>query len=199
MNSPSPQRHPVAPQLSEPDHLWPRARLPPSQPGTPSPLCHGFASVESILPRIGITKQAVKKLEAIQMVREQRENGKQVIAYHARPFVLCGLPLRKPPADQILYTRRNGIFLLEITAHPRFGLPYGQDRLIPIWLATLALQQRNRIVHFEGPSQLLDYFRLRKDGSQYRRMKTAFQRVFAATIFFGSEGHLKKDPVVDWN
>ncbi len=133
------------------------------------------------------------------MVREQRENGKQVIAYHARPFVLCGLPLRKPPADQILYTRRNGIFLLEITAHPRFGLPYGQDRLIPIWLATLALQQRNRIVHFEGPSQLLDYFRLRKDGSQYRRMKTAFQRVFAATIFFGSEGHLKKDPVVDWN
>ena len=57
------------------------------------------------------------------MVREQRENGKQVIAYHARPFVLCGLPLRKPPADQILYTRRNGIFLLEITAHPRFGLP----------------------------------------------------------------------------
>ena len=111
MNSPSPQRLPVAPQLSEPDHLWPRARLPPSQPGTPSPLCHGFASVESILPRIGITKQAVKKLEAIQMVREQRENGKQVIAYHARPFVLCGIPLAPPARRPIAFiARRNGKF-----------------------------------------------------------------------------------------
>jgi hypothetical protein len=61
------------------------------------------------------------------------------------------------------------------------------------------LQQKNRMVHFENPAQLLDYFRLRKDGSQYRRMKTAFQRVFAATIFFGSEEHLKKHPVVDWS
>jgi Plasmid encoded RepA protein len=76
---------------------------------------------------------------------------------------------------------------------------YGQDRLIPIWLATLALQQKNRMVQFENPAQLLDYFRLRKDGSQYRRIKTAFQRVFAATIFFGSEEHLKKTPLVDWS
>ncbi len=61
------------------------------------------------------------------------------------------------------------------------------------------MQQKNRMVHFENPAQLLDYFRLRKDGSQYRRMKTAFQRVFAATIFFGSEEHLKRNPVVDWS
>ncbi len=46
--------------------------------------------------------------------------------------------LRKPRPNQFIYTRRNGSFLLEITAYPRFGLPYGQDRLIPIWLATLA-------------------------------------------------------------
>ena len=133
------------------------------------------------------------------MVREQRESCKQALAFHARPFVLCGLPLRKPPTNQILYTRRNGTFLLEVTAHPRFGPPYGQDRLIPIWLATLALQQKTRMVQFETPAQLLDYFRLRKDGSQYRRMKSAFQRVFAATIFFGTEEHLNKNPVVDWS
>jgi len=133
------------------------------------------------------------------MAREQQVSRKQTIAYHARPFVLCGLPSRKPAADQVIYSRRNGNFLLEITAHPRFGLPYGQHRLIPIWLAALALRKRNRIVRFESPAQLLDYFRLRKDGSQYRRIKTAFQRVFAATVFFGSEDHLKKHPVVDWS
>jgi len=71
--------------------------------------------------------------------------------------------------------------------HYETPVPYGQDRLVPIWLATLALQQKSRMVHFDSPSQLFDYFRLRKDGSQYRRMRAAFQRVFAATIFFGSE------------
>jgi hypothetical protein len=158
-----------------------------------------LAPVKSILLQVGITKQVIKKLEAIQMVREQRDSRKQALAFHARPFVLCGLPLREPPTDQIIYTRRNGTFLLEITAHPRFGLPYGQDRLIPIWLATLALQQKTRMVHFETPARLLDYFRLRKDGSQSRRMKSAFQRVFAATIFFGTEDHLKKHSIVDWS
>jgi hypothetical protein len=83
--------------------------------------------------------------------------------------------------------------------HYETSVPYGQDRLIPIWLATLALQQKSPTLHFDSPSQLLDYFRLRKDGSQYRRMKGAFQRVFAATIFFGSEDQLKKHLVVDWS
>jgi hypothetical protein len=31
-----------------------------------------------------------------------------MIAYHARPFVLCGLPLRQPPADRFIHARRNG-------------------------------------------------------------------------------------------
>ena len=158
----------------------------------------GFLSLQSVLPTISISKRRLKQLEAIQLVRDKRENRTQEISYNARPFVLCGLPLRQPPKDQLIYTRRNGNFLLEITAHPRFGLPYGQDRLIPIWLATLALQQKSSTLHFHSPSQLLDYFLLRKDGSQYRRMKAAFQRVFAATIFFGSEDQLKKHLVVDW-
>ena len=83
--------------------------------------------------------------------------------------------------------------------HYETPVPYGQDRLIPIWLATLALQQKSRIVHFESPSQLFDYFRLPKDGSQYRRMRAAFQRFFAATIFFGTEDQHTKHPVVDWS
>ncbi len=102
MNLPSPQRGLFSPQLSQTDHLWSRARLPPGQAGNASFLGHNFTSIESILPRIGITKQDVKKLEAIQMVREQRESRKQAIAFHARPLVLCGLPLRRPPTDQVI-------------------------------------------------------------------------------------------------
>jgi len=73
MISPSPQICPGASQISRPDHLWERARLPPGQTAQTPLLSNSFVSVESILPQIGITNQAVKKLEPIQMVREQRE------------------------------------------------------------------------------------------------------------------------------
>jgi hypothetical protein len=101
------------------------------------------------------------------------------------------------PQEQLTYARHNGHFLLEITAHPRFGLPYGQDRLIPIWVATLAVQQKSRVVHFSSAAQLLDFFRLPKDGPHYRRLVEGFQRVFAATIFFGIEQQLESPTVVD--
>jgi hypothetical protein len=175
---------------------WDRPQLAPDQVDHALLHSHSFVSLNSILPQIDITKRTLKKLEAIHLVREQRENRSQMIAYHARPFVLCGLPLRQPPTDQLIYTRRNGTFLLEITARPRFGLPYGQDRLIPIWLATLAHRQKARTVHFDSPTQLLDYFHLPKDGAQYRRIREAFQRVFAATIFFGTDG-LRNQILVD--
>jgi hypothetical protein len=47
----------------------------------------------------------------------------------ARPFVLCGIPLRRPPAGELTHHRQNGKFLLEIIAHPRFGSPTVRDRV----------------------------------------------------------------------
>jgi len=152
-----------------------------------------------VWPSIGLTKRRLKHLEAIQLIREQRDQNHQELAYHARPFVLCGIPLRRPPHGQTTHSRRNGRFSLEITAHPRFGLPYGQDRLIPIWVATLALQQKSRVVHFDSAAQILDFFRLPKDGLHYRRIVQGFQRIFAATIFFGSEDQPNGVPVMDWS
>ena len=81
--------------------------------------------------------------------------------------------------------------------HYETPVPYGQDRLIPIWIATLALRQKSRTVHFDSPTRLLDYFHLPKDGAQYSRFKAAFQRIFAATIFFGTEQETAKHVVVD--
>jgi hypothetical protein len=117
--------------------------------------------------------------------------------YNARPFVLCGIPLRRPPQEQLTYARRNGRFLLEITAHFRYGLPYGQDRLIPIWVATLAVQQKNRVIRFSSATQVLEFFRLPKDGPHYHSMVEGFQRVFAATIFFGTEQQPERMAVVN--
>jgi hypothetical protein len=181
------------------EQFWNGPRSTPSE-RAPATFASGPLSLDSFqpaLPSLRITKRQLKRVEAIQLVREQRDNHTQEVSYNARPFVLCGLPLRRPAADQLVYTRRNGSFVLEITAHPRFGLPYGQDRLVPIWMATLALKQKSRTVHFMSPTQLLDYFHLPKDGAQYRRVRAAFQRIFTATIFFGTEQQTKKHTVVE--
>jgi len=140
----------------------------------------------------------MKQVESILLIREQREHGTQELAFQARPFILCGLPLRRPSLAQLSYTRRNGRFFLQIVAHPQYGLPFGQDRLIPIWVATLALWQKSREVHFDSAARMLDFFHLPKDGFHYRRLVEAFQRVFGATIFFGTEENSAANNLLDW-
>jgi hypothetical protein len=134
-----------------------------------------------------VSKQKLKKAEGICLVREKRETATQTLGFTARPFVLCGLPIRRPPAGQLLFERRNGHFTLQVTGHPDFGLPFGQDRLVPIFLATMAVRQQSRIVRFESAAELLDTFGLSKGGKEYRRLVSAFERIFGATIFFGTE------------
>jgi len=82
-----------------------------------------FGQVRSIRPNIGITARRAKQISSVLMIREQRDQHKQEVAFNARPFVLCGIPLRPVPKDQLTHKRRNGKFFLHIMAHPDFGLP----------------------------------------------------------------------------
>jgi hypothetical protein len=181
-------------------HFWhtPSGTHEGRAPTSATPGGVSFTPLQSVLPSIGITKRQLKHLAAIQLVRDQRDTGRQELAYSARPFVLCGLPLRKPAEKHLAYTRRNGRFSLTIVAHPQFGLPYGQDRLIPIWISTLALRQKSRLVRFPYLSDMLDYFELPKTGYYYARLAKAFQRLFAATIFFGTEAQQQQHAILDW-
>lgn len=167
-------------------------------PGGLSLCSPSFAPVRSILPNIGITARREKQINSVLMIREQRDQHKQEVAFNPRPFVLCGIPLRPLPKDQLVHKRRNGKFFLHILAHPDFGLPFGQDRLIPIWVATLALRQKSRTVHFRSAAQMLEFFRFPKDGRYYRRMVQGFERIFASTIFFGTEDQPNAGHLLDW-
>jgi hypothetical protein len=44
---------------------------------------------------------------------------------------------------------------------------------------------------------MLDFFRLAPDGRHYRRVVQGFQRIFAATIFFGTQDRPNANPLVD--
>ena len=83
--------------------------------------------------------------------------------------------------------RRNGRFKLEVVAHPEYGLPFGQDRLIPLWVSTLAVRQKSRTVLFRSAAEILEEFDLPKDGPHYRRLVEGFKRIFTSTIYFGTE------------
>jgi hypothetical protein len=68
--------------------------------------------------------------------------------------------------------------------------------LVPIFLATLAVRQQRRTITFSSALEMLDAFGMQQGGSQYRRLIGAFQRIFGATIFFGSDIQLEKAAIV---
>ena len=91
------------------------------------------------------------------------------------------------PAGEMLYERRNGDFVLQITGHPSYGLPFGQDRIVPIYLATLAVRQQSQTIRFRTAAEMLETFGMHRGGKEYRRLVAAFERIFGATIFFGTD------------
>ena len=111
-----------------------------------------------------VSRYRLKKAEGIALVRANRECGQQSLAFTSRPFILCGLPVRKPPPDQLLFERRNENCLLQITEHPKFGLPFGQRQLVLILLATLAVRQKRQVVQFRSAGEMLDCFGMAKGG-----------------------------------
>jgi plasmid replication initiation protein len=123
----------------------------------------------------------------MQLVRHRREAANQRLGFASRPFVLCGLPVRCPPRSTLLYERRNGLFTLQITGCPDLGLPFGQDRFVPIFLATLAVRQQCQTIRFKSAAQMFDTFGMANGGKEYRRLVAAFERIFGTTIFFGTE------------
>jgi hypothetical protein len=145
------------------------------------------STLRRMSPELVVSKQKLRQAEGSCIVRLKREEGKQNVGFSSRPFVLCGLPVRKPPKGHMLYERRNGDFVLQITGHPHYGLPFWQDRVVPIYLATLAVRQQSQTIRFRTAAEMLGTFGMHKGGKEYRRLVAAFERIFGATIFFGTD------------
>ena len=156
----------------------------------------GLESVGSIASRLPgelvVSKRKLRQAETVQLVRLHREDGTQNLGFASRPFVLCGLLIKRPPKGALLHERRNGQFLLQVTGHPIYGVPWGQDRLVPIFLAALAMRQQKQTITFRSAAEMLDIFGMQQRGSQYRHLVAAFQRVFGATIFWGPIRNAKR-------
>jgi hypothetical protein len=95
------------------------------------------------------------------------------------------------------YARRNGRFFLEIVGHPDYGVPFGQDRLVLLWLATVAVRQQSPVIRFGSAAEILVEWGMPTNGAHYKRLQDAFRRVFASTIFFGTKDELHAAEVWD--
>jgi len=147
-------------------------------------------------PELFISSRRLQQVETIRMVRKRREDNVQNLGFSSRPFVFCWQPVKRRPKGCLLRERRNGRFVLQVTGHPSYGLPYGQDRLVPIFLSTMAVRQKSSTVTFDSAAEMLATFGMQQGGSQYRRLVDSFQRIFGATIFFGTDGQRDRAPVV---
>jgi hypothetical protein len=183
-----------APQNAPHPSIGFRDDPPPRVPEDPAT---GLESISSILQSAGITRRRTKKLDAIAEVQERRWQYKSERAYSARPFVLCGIPVRRPAKHILEYSRQNGRFRLRVIGHPDYGLPFGQDRLLLIWIATMAIWQKSREIRFRSAATILKAFGLPKDGRYYKRLIAGFERIFYSTFFFCSDQQLGEVTVIE--
>jgi hypothetical protein len=121
--------------------------------------------------------------QAARIVNLQRSRQLQELSlgYCAREFVLCGLPYKPIKAKEFI--RQNGDFRLKVIGG-ELGVPYGQDRLIPIWLAS-AFQASGKPAHnriyFRSASDILRAFEIPIDGHEMQLLRERLERVFQAT------------------
>ncbi len=128
-------------------------------------------------------RQQRRQLERIEKAWEARKRGEQLLGFCVRDFVLCGLPYKRPKGRA--YKRQNGAFLFKVQADEDYGLPFGQDRLIPIWLASAfqaAGQPEDNVIRFRSASDILRAFGLPINGQERQLLRERMERVFGATF-----------------
>ena len=76
-------------------------------------------------------------------------------------------------------------------------MPYGQDRLVLLWLATQAVRHRTPVVRFGSAAEILVEWGMPTNGSHYHWLQDAFLRVFGSTIFFGTKDEQAEAEVWD--
>jgi hypothetical protein len=71
--------------------------------------------------------------------------------------------------------------------HYETSVPFGQDRLLLIWIASMATWHKDRVIRFRSAATILDAFQLPKDGRYYKRLIAGFERIFYSTFYFASD------------
>ena len=147
--------------------------------------------------RISSSKQSQWRGEGV--YREWAEKDIERRGYLARELVQVGLPLTKPPADQIVLQRKQGNITVMYASgvDPKtgkhIGLPYGPiARLLLVWINTEARTQGSRIHVTSRLTKFMDDVGLQYrsgDKGTTRTMREQIRRLLLSQIsFYREEG-----------
>lgn len=140
---------------------------------------------ETIKGEFQVTKRTLQRAVAVETIRRQRDESKQELAWHDKRFVLCSLPIKRPPKGTLSYIRRNGNVTLSISTDPALGysLPFGSfDRLTLLYLCTQAVRTRSSIIRFRSGAEILKASGWGLDGRSYRRLVASLHRLIGCSI-----------------
>ena len=110
----------------------------------------------------------------------QHDSTGSPIVFGLRPHPALWLPIRrlKNPAQE--WVRRWGKAEFLLRPDSRFGVPYGQDRLMLILLITAAVQQQSSQIQLPSAFQILRLFDLPPSGRNYARLAQRMARIRSA-------------------
>ena len=129
-------------------------------------------------------KKASEILAAMEIIC--RDEEMKELAFSSRPFVVNSFPAKRISGST--WKRTNGNSTLTISVPEGEVIPFGMmDRLVPIFLATRAVQTKARTIEFDSAKEILDFFGMAHDGPSYRRLTQSLNRVFNASVFFTVE------------
>lgn len=122
-------------------------------------------------------------------VDAQQGVAPELKAFMPRDFVLFGLPHNKPSGRE--YVRRNGDVEFALVTREKLdgqplGLPHGQDRLLPIFLATAFAAvglPKDNLFTFRAFRDVIDLFDLPYSGNSFERLQTSLLRWHATTFY----------------
>lgn len=149
----------------------------------------------SATPKPRISKRTRNAGAKVVDAVEARRDEKQTLAFTPEDFIRFGLPYKRHPG--IEYERRNGGVRYRILASPEHGIPFGQDRLLPIWLATaytIVGKPEDGVIRFQCVKDILRAFGLGTGGSKHAALTASIQRLMHATFFVYDERQLASVP-----
>lgn len=126
--------------------------------------------------------------EAALLARKARQAHDQTLVFSSRHFVGFGLPVRRPPSEQRDHIVSNGGGSLTVLAG-KHGLPFGQDRLFIVWLASAffaAGKPKDNVIRFDSVGSILQAFDQGEHdaGTEYRLLRARILRLFGCSFIW---------------
>lgn len=135
-------------------------------------------------------KKKRKQIMDVEKIKDDRKILSQNVGWLFRPLALCPFPAnalgKRTVIDEngeyeeykILWKRRSYNIEVEILGHPEYGVPYGQDVLIILYLAYLAVIQKSRKIKVNFYRDYMNFWGMNpKSGYKYQLVIDSLKRV----------------------